>query len=186
MSSWPVKLFLHSCIDLYCWPVLITIFFLIILLVLGWDASLAPIIKDRLTGEKNKTQVNILYVSCTHGRYPGKLKLFHFINQPLLSTVCIGEGNGNPLQYSYLENAMDRGAWWATVHEITKSQTQYECILLYLYIISLYIILFLCLTLTTLDWWWHAINQKERKSTKIYPQMYTSIYQKDKLVVKAN
>ena len=27
-----------------------------------------------------------------------------------------GEGNGNPLQYSYLENLMDRGAWWATVH----------------------------------------------------------------------
>ena len=28
-----------------------------------------------------------------------------------------GEGNGNPLQYSYLENSMDRGAWWATVYE---------------------------------------------------------------------
>ena len=33
-----------------------------------------------------------------------------------------GEGNGNPLQYSSLENAMDRGAWRATVHGITKSQ----------------------------------------------------------------
>ena len=32
-----------------------------------------------------------------------------------------GEGNGYPLQYSCLENFMDRGAWWATVHEITKS-----------------------------------------------------------------
>ena len=30
-----------------------------------------------------------------------------------------GEGNGNPLQYSYLENSMDRGAWWATVHGVT-------------------------------------------------------------------
>ena len=30
-----------------------------------------------------------------------------------------GEGNGNPLQYSCLENPMDRGAWWATVHEDT-------------------------------------------------------------------
>ena len=29
-----------------------------------------------------------------------------------------GEGNGNPLQYSYLENPMDGGAWWATVHEV--------------------------------------------------------------------
>ena len=34
-----------------------------------------------------------------------------------------GGGNGNPLQYSCLENPMDRGAWWATVHTITKSQT---------------------------------------------------------------
>ena len=34
-----------------------------------------------------------------------------------------GEGNGNSLQYSYLGNPMDRGAWWATVHGVTKSQT---------------------------------------------------------------
>ena len=33
-----------------------------------------------------------------------------------------GEGNGNPLQYSCLENAMDRGAWWVTVYGVTKSQ----------------------------------------------------------------
>ena len=35
-----------------------------------------------------------------------------------------GEGNGNPLQYSCLENSMDRGAWWATVHGVAKSGTQ--------------------------------------------------------------
>ena len=35
-----------------------------------------------------------------------------------------GEGNGNPLQYSCLENPMDRGAWRATVHSIIRSQTQ--------------------------------------------------------------
>ena len=34
-----------------------------------------------------------------------------------------GEGNGNPLQYSCLGNPMDRGAWWATVHGVMKSQT---------------------------------------------------------------
>ena len=34
-----------------------------------------------------------------------------------------GEGNGNPLQYSCLENPMDRGAWWATVHGVAKRQT---------------------------------------------------------------
>ena len=32
-------------------------------------------------------------------------------------------GHGNPLQYSYLENPMDREAWWATVHGVTRSQT---------------------------------------------------------------
>ena len=37
-----------------------------------------------------------------------------------------GEGNGNPLQYSCLENAMDSGAWWATVQRVTKSRTQIE------------------------------------------------------------
>ena len=35
-----------------------------------------------------------------------------------------GEGKGYPLQYSCLEKSMDRGAWWATVHGVTKSQTQ--------------------------------------------------------------
>ena len=35
-----------------------------------------------------------------------------------------GEGNGYPLQYSCLENPMDRGAWWATVHGVAKSQTR--------------------------------------------------------------
>ena len=34
-----------------------------------------------------------------------------------------GGGNGNPLQYSYLENPMDRGAWQAAVHGVAKSQT---------------------------------------------------------------
>ena len=43
---------------------------------------------------------------------------FHF----LLS--CIGEGNGNPLQCSCLENPMDRGAWWAAVHGVAKSRTR--------------------------------------------------------------
>ena len=35
-----------------------------------------------------------------------------------------GEGNGNPLRYSCLENPMDREAWWATVHWVTKSRTR--------------------------------------------------------------
>ena len=35
-----------------------------------------------------------------------------------------GEGNGNPLQYSCLENPMDGEAWWATVHGVSKSRTR--------------------------------------------------------------
>ena len=40
-----------------------------------------------------------------------------------LITAAVGEGNGTPLQYSCLENPMDRGAWLAAVHGVAKSQT---------------------------------------------------------------
>ena len=40
------------------------------------------------------------------------------------SLSCIGEGNGNPLQYSYLENPRDRGAWWAAVYGVAQSRTR--------------------------------------------------------------
>ena len=43
---------------------------------------------------------------------------FHF------SLWCIGEGNGNPLQCSCLENPRDGGAWWAAVYGVTQSQTR--------------------------------------------------------------
>ena len=43
---------------------------------------------------------------------------FHF------SLSSIGEGNGNPLQCSCLENPRDRGAWWATFYGVTQSQTR--------------------------------------------------------------
>ena len=36
----------------------------------------------------------------------------------------LGGGHGNPLQYSCLENPMDRGTWWTTVHRVTKSWTK--------------------------------------------------------------
>ena len=43
---------------------------------------------------------------------------FHF------SLSCTGEGNGNPLQCSCLENPKDRGAWWAAVYGVTQSRTR--------------------------------------------------------------
>ena len=42
----------------------------------------------------------------------------------MISRHWRGEGNDNPLQYSSLENPVDRGAWWASVHGVAQSQTQ--------------------------------------------------------------
>ena len=39
----------------------------------------------------------------------------------MLLTTNLGEGNGNPLQYSCLENPVDGGAWWAAVHSVAQS-----------------------------------------------------------------
>jgi len=58
-----------------------------------------------------------------------------------------GEGNGNPLQYSCLKNSMDRGAWWATVHGVTKSWTQLS------------------------NWHFHCIARNEQSLDKL--KMYT-------------
>ena len=40
--------------------------------------------------------------------------------------LALGEGNGSPLQYSCLENPMERGAWWATVHRVEKESDTSE------------------------------------------------------------
>jgi len=64
-------------------------------------ATLVPVVKNLPVNAGNiKDEVSVL----ESGRYPA-------------------EENGNPLQYSCLENLMDRGAWWATVHRISKNQT---------------------------------------------------------------
>ena len=46
------------------------------------------------------------------------------VDLDLFLSLCSGEGNGTPLQYSCLENPMDGGAWWAAVHGVTKSQAR--------------------------------------------------------------
>ena len=67
--------------------------------------------------------------SSVHGDSPGKNTGVgcHFLLQifPIPgSGRSPGEGNGNPLQYSCLENLMDGGAWWAAVHGVAKSRTR--------------------------------------------------------------
>ena len=52
-----------------------------------------------------------------------KLKIYIIFRYWLPNLRRSGEGNGNPLQYSCLGSPMDRGAWWAAVHGIAKSQT---------------------------------------------------------------
>ena len=56
----------------------------------------------------------------------GKESASNMIDPALIpgSGRFLGECNGYPLQYSCLKNSMHRGAWWASVHEVTKIQTQ--------------------------------------------------------------
>ena len=62
-----------------------------------------------------------LVCSSPWGRWgSGTTERLHF----RFSLSCIGEGNGNPLQYSYLENPRDGGAWWAAVYGVAQSRTQ--------------------------------------------------------------
>ena len=53
----------------------------------------------------------------------GLLIIIHALSYYCVPTVCWGEGNGTPLQYSCLENPMGGGAWQATVHGVMKSRT---------------------------------------------------------------
>ena len=56
---------------------------------------------------------------------PGRLRVGHdWATSLWLFTLCIGEGNGNPLQCSCLENPRDGGAWWAAFYGVTQSRTR--------------------------------------------------------------
>ena len=58
---------------------------------------------------------------------PGRLQSMGLLRVGLhfhFSISCTGEGNGNPLQYSCLENPRDRGAWWPAVYEFTQIRTR--------------------------------------------------------------
>ena len=55
---------------------------------------------------------------------PASVEDTRIVGSILESGRSRGVGNGNLLQYSCLENPMDRGVWWATVHRVTKSQTR--------------------------------------------------------------
>ena len=84
--------------------------------------------------EKRFTQY-MYHIFFIHSSVDGHLDLFDilaFVNSAAINTwvhvsfdtwVYAGEGNGNPLQYSCLENPVDRGAWWAAVYGVAQSRT---------------------------------------------------------------
>ena len=65
------------------------------------------------------TELRIMILTISHNENTAPFSKFY---KQLMDKV--GEGNGNPLQYSCLENPMDGGAWQATVHGVAKSQTR--------------------------------------------------------------
>ena len=80
----------------------------------SWAFLMAQLVKNWPTGDLSSIPVEDLLEKRTAVFWPGE---FHGLYSP-------GEGNGNPLQCSCLENPMDRGAWWAAVHGVTKSRTR--------------------------------------------------------------
>ena len=97
--------------------------------VFGWNVLKIPM-RSILSNVSFKTCVS-LFIFCFHDLsigVSGVLKSSPIIMllsiSPFMSvSVCFGEGNGNPLQCSGLENPMDRGAWWATVHGVAELDT---------------------------------------------------------------
>ena len=94
--------------------------------------------RNRLTDIKNKVVVTREKAMAPHSstlawkipwtEEPGRLHAVHGSlrvgHDWATSLSHIGEGNGNPLQCSFLENPSDRGAWWPAVYGVTQSQTR--------------------------------------------------------------
>ena len=99
---------------------------------------------------------------------------FHF------SLSCIGEGNGNPLQCSCLENPRDREAWWAAVYGVAQSWTRLKR--LSSSSMSHYFYTFLCRVLVTQPFWTSQMNSgsnqeiKEAIDTNRHSQEFLKMY----------
>ena len=91
--------------------------------------AFSPITSWQIDGETMETVTTFMFLvskiiadgNCSH-----EIKRCLLLGRKNMTNLdsIVGEGNGNPLQYSCLENPVDRGAWWAAVHGVAQSRTQ--------------------------------------------------------------
>ena len=90
--------------------------------------AFSPITSWHIDGETMETVTAFMFLvskiiadgNCSH-----EIKRCLLLGRKNMTNLdsIVGEGNGNPLQYSCLENPVDRGAWWAAVHGVAQSRT---------------------------------------------------------------
>ena len=96
----------------------------------AWCAAVHGVAKSRTWLSKGKWALGSITKNKVSGGDGIPVELFQILKDDAVKVLHIrglgrspGEGNGNLLQYSCLENSMDRGAWWATIFVITESDT---------------------------------------------------------------
>ena len=100
-------------------------------IVLGWTSpdTCGDLCTNSLSGWRRKwqpTPVSLPRKSCGQRSLVGCCLWRWTWLKRLSMHACIGEGNGNPFQYSCLEKTRDRGAWWAAVYGVSQSRTRLE------------------------------------------------------------
>ena len=81
---------------------------------------------------------------------------FHFLPS------CIGEGNGNPLQYSCLENSRDGGAWWAAIYGVAQSQTRLKRLRRRRILVKLQMVALVHSLNFSVSWFLHLYNEDNK------------------------